>query len=383
MERPGPPPARRRALSDAEVRWFWRGCDGLGAPYGPLLQFLLLAGARLDEVTGMLRRELGEYGATWTVPGERAKNHRPNLLPLPALARDIVAGAPRISGTDLVFTRTGKVLTGFSASSTSSTPPCSRSRARRTRPRPCRPGAYTTCEEPAAPACTRSAWRRTWSRRCSTTSPAHKAGVAGVYNVAEYRAEKRRRCGAGRSTCRRRHGQASQCHAAAAARQISETPMTNVEATRVRFRPGRITTLFVGESAPASGAFFYRGNTALERHMKTAMAAAGLGGEGDFLDRFRSYGWYLEDLVLEPVDQLPPRERRARRVEAVNSLADRIAKYRPAAIVSLLLSIEDLVGRAARRAGSPATLFAVPFAGHGSSRASGRRWRAFFRVCRG
>src|SRR5229473_704723 len=45
--------------------------------------------------------------------------------------------------------------------------------------------------------------------------------------------------------------------------------MEAVEATRARFRPERITTLFVGESAPDSG---------------------------DFFTRFKAYGWYLDDL---------------------------------------------------------------------------------------
>jgi hypothetical protein len=69
-------------------------------------------------------------------------------------------------------------------------------------------------------------------------------------------------------------------------------------------------TLFVGESAPDSGAFFYYGNTALSRHMDAAMKAAGLVGNGDFLERFKAYGWYLDDLVLTPVNHLPKSQRK-------------------------------------------------------------------------
>src|SRR5262249_13763352 len=36
VERPGAPPPRSRALSDAEVRWFWRSTEKLGPPYPPL-----------------------------------------------------------------------------------------------------------------------------------------------------------------------------------------------------------------------------------------------------------------------------------------------------------------------------------------------------------
>jgi len=47
--------------------------------------------------------------------------------------------------------------------------------------------------------------------------------------------------------------------------------MEAVEATRARFRPERITTLFVGESAPASGDFFYYGDNAMLGYMRQAV----------------------------------------------------------------------------------------------------------------
>jgi hypothetical protein len=64
-----------------------------------------------------------------------------------------------------------------------------------------------------------------------------------------------------------------------------------VESVRERYRPERILTLFVGESAPHSGKFFYLGNTALKRHMQEAVEAAGLGANTDFLERFKGLGW--------------------------------------------------------------------------------------------
>ena len=41
---PDAPPSRERVLSEAEIRWFWRGCERLGPPYGALFQLLLLTG---------------------------------------------------------------------------------------------------------------------------------------------------------------------------------------------------------------------------------------------------------------------------------------------------------------------------------------------------
>jgi hypothetical protein len=96
---------------------------------------------------------------------------------------------------------------------------------------------------------------------------------------------------------------------------------TTIEAIRTSYRPQRITTLFVGESAPASGKFFYIGNTPLARHVERAMNEAGLGGGGNLLDRFKSYGWYLDDLVLSPVNHRTPAERDALCWEARESLA--------------------------------------------------------------
>lgn len=140
--------------------------------------------------------------------------------------------------------------------------------------------------------------------------------------------------------------------------------MIDVEKTRASYRPDHITTLFVGESAPASGDFFYYGNNAMLRHMLRATEAA-LAEGNDFLERFKSYGWFLDDLVLTPVDKLAPSERRAKCLAATDSLRDRIATYRPLAVVSMLVSIKRIVDAAAKAAGSNAPVYGVPFPGMG------------------
>jgi hypothetical protein len=140
--------------------------------------------------------------------------------------------------------------------------------------------------------------------------------------------------------------------------------MEAVEAARTRFRPERITTLFVGESVPASGDFFYFGNNAMLSYMQRAVEQA-LGEGGDFLVRFKAYGWFLDDLVLTAVDQLATAERKAKCRDAQESLAARLAEYRPLAIVALLKSIEKNVDAAAIAAGSDVPRFAVSFPGMG------------------
>jgi hypothetical protein len=65
----------------------------------------------------------------------------------------------------------------------------------------------------------------------------------------------------------------------------------NVEDVRARYRPERIATLFVGESAPVGGDFFYYGNSGMTRYMKRAVDDAFGPSDSDFLERFKSFGW--------------------------------------------------------------------------------------------
>jgi hypothetical protein len=142
----------------------------------------------------------------------------------------------------------------------------------------------------------------------------------------------------------------------------------SVEAIRERYRPERIKTLFVGESPPYSGAFFYCGGNAMLTHMQRAVEVAlsvAFGESGNFLKCFKAYGWYLDDLVLTPVNNLTKSQRNAKCRDAQKCLAGRIAAYRPEAIVSLLIRIKPFVDGAAIKAHSNAPRYAVPFPGMG------------------
>jgi integrase len=60
--------------------------------------------------------ELSDDFTTLSLPGERTKNGQPHDIFLPAMAREVIAAVPRISGSDFVFTgRTGATpVSGFS-----------------------------------------------------------------------------------------------------------------------------------------------------------------------------------------------------------------------------------------------------------------------------
>jgi hypothetical protein len=148
-------------------------------------------------------------------------------------------------------------------------------------------------------------------------------------------------------------------------RSLNPDAIVTVEALRASHRPDRITTLFVGESPPVNGTFFYDGNNSMVRYMQRGVDTA-LPGTGDFLDRFRDCGWYLDDHVLSPINHLNDAERRTACYGALDSLSTRIAEYKPLAMVSLLSGIKDIIADAAKKAGSTATFYSVPFPGMGN-----------------
>jgi hypothetical protein len=137
--------------------------------------------------------------------------------------------------------------------------------------------------------------------------------------------------------------------------------MKRLEELRKSFYPDGITTLFVGESAPASGRFFYSGNSSLFRAMKRVF-----GNRETFLDDFKRMGFYLDDLVLTPVNKLERRERSRRREEAVPELAKRLVKYKPKAVVVVMRAILPRVRQAMRIAGMSYEPFCVPHPAFGN-----------------
>lgn len=114
--------SRERVLADDELRAIWKACDGIGYPYGPFFQLLMLLGQRRTETAAMERALLGHNSGLWEIPAERTKNGRPHLVPLPKLALDIIADLPvfldadgkRVQFVIPAPTKTDSYLTTFS-----------------------------------------------------------------------------------------------------------------------------------------------------------------------------------------------------------------------------------------------------------------------------
>ena len=112
---PGREVPRERVLRDVELGLLWRASEQLPYPHGPFTRFLLLTLQRREEVAGLVWREIAADLSTWTLPGARAKNGKPNVVHLAAPARAILATAGRGEPDALVFgTIDGKGLTTFS-----------------------------------------------------------------------------------------------------------------------------------------------------------------------------------------------------------------------------------------------------------------------------
>jgi hypothetical protein len=135
---------------------------------------------------------------------------------------------------------------------------------------------------------------------------------------------------------------------------VTETP----EQARNRHRPTVVKVLFIGESPPAGGTFFYFGDSKLAEETERAFRKVlpELIGD-DFLSSFCRLGCYLDDLCLRPVNQLKKigsagREQLVREyIAGEQPLAERMAQADPAAIVLIGLGIEKNVRRVILTAG--------------------------------
>jgi hypothetical protein len=136
------------------------------------------------------------------------------------------------------------------------------------------------------------------------------------------------------------------------------------ERLRRSFRPGKVSSLFVGESPPASGRFFYRQDSGLFRAIREAFVKAFPSfRKKDFLKSFRHKGCYLVDLCDRPVDRLKPQPRRKLCRASEPHLAKTILKLQPKIIIVVVRSIARNVKRSEQQANWPGRHIELPYPG--------------------
>lgn len=138
----------------------------------------------------------------------------------------------------------------------------------------------------------------------------------------------------------------------------------NVEQLRASYRPTKVKVLFVGESAPAGGMFFYKQTGQVHGQFREALAPH-IGDSPSFVDAFKQAGFYLDDLVLEPVNWLSRSERKAIHAASTPLLAERLRDYEAPHVVAFMKGIEAPVKAAIAASGMPCQFQVVPFPGNG------------------
>ena len=122
--------------------------------------------------------------------------------------------------------------------------------------------------------------------------------------------------------------------------------------------------LFIGESPPASGRFFYLGDSGLYRAMREVFQTVNPAmSDESFLGVFQSAGCYLVDLCADPVDDLDRRSRREACRVGEKRLSQMVRRLRPSVIVTMVRSIEVNVLQAAARADWRGEIVHVPYPG--------------------
>ena len=91
--------ARERTLTDDELRLVWKAAAA--QPLGHFIQFVLLTATRRSEAAQARRSEI--TGPDWIIPGARYKTDKDHLIPLSAMAQEIL---PKGKG-DFIFSKDG------------------------------------------------------------------------------------------------------------------------------------------------------------------------------------------------------------------------------------------------------------------------------------
>ncbi|MFM2410376.1 MAG: hypothetical protein RL481_1204 [Pseudomonadota bacterium] len=99
--RPKAAAGRDRVLSDRELAALWHSAADDGFPFGHHVQMLILTAQRRGEVLEAKCDEFDFKAKVWTIPSERAKNGRANVVPLSGPALDLAKEIFSIAEIDL------------------------------------------------------------------------------------------------------------------------------------------------------------------------------------------------------------------------------------------------------------------------------------------
>jgi integrase len=115
MARPAADVKRKRVLKDHELCIVWKAAQEIGWPMGSAIQLLILTCARKTEIGALRWDEIDEEGNEICLEGDRTKNAEDRIIPLSAMARSIIDAVPRLTDSPFVFsTTTTTPISGWS-----------------------------------------------------------------------------------------------------------------------------------------------------------------------------------------------------------------------------------------------------------------------------
>ncbi len=158
--------------------------------------------------------------------------------------------------------------------------------------------------------------------------------------------------------------------------------MNQYAEARDKYRPDRIGALFIAESPPSSGGYFYFEKTTGKDHLfRETMKALGLWREEtsmpkgldkqQLLAQFQSRNLFLLDTCEFPVDKMSTRQRHNAILEAVPRLVEEVRDLDPKAILIVKKTVFEPVREGLERGGLGERILneePLPFPSHGNQR---------------
>jgi hypothetical protein len=132
------------------------------------------------------------------------------------------------------------------------------------------------------------------------------------------------------------------------------------------YRPDNLRVLFIGESRPAQGTFFYHENSHLYRYIKQAFEQAS--GAPFSCETFKQFGCWLYDVSGNPVNNIPRAERRKQIKGGLPSLEKVLKELEPEFVYVVKMGdSRAFVSPSIRQAGfiDGLTFFRLPFPANG------------------
>jgi hypothetical protein len=169
--------------------------------------------------------------------------------------------------------------------------------------------------------------------------------------------------------------------------ELNNTLVESFRAARDQYKPGRVKLLWIAESPPTSGSYFYFPKTTGQDHLfRETMRAVGIWpskvvmkkgvDKRPLLQSFRSKGFFLIDTCSHPVDKLKDRERKRAILEGTSGVLELVSELNPNGVIIVKSNIYDPVKRALESSGFAGKILnqkPLPFPSHGRQQSYRKR----------